>query len=80
MSRTIQPGDRVYDTFIKEQGVALRVYPEIEVAVIETRFGVEKAYLDDLVLLEPENEAPVEEKKKTLLERIKAKISRRRND
>lgn len=80
MSRQLEPGDRVYDTWIEEQARVIRVYPELETAIVETRHGVEKAHFSDLVLMEPENAEPVEEKKKTLLGRIKAKISGRRDD
>lgn len=77
MIRPLEPGDRVYDTWIEEQARVIRVYPEIGIAIVETRHGVEKAHIDDLVLLEPENTEPVEEKKKTLLGRIKAVFSGR---
>ena len=77
MSRPLEPGDRVYDTWIEEQARVIRVYPELEIAIVETRHGVEKAHFSDLVLMEPENTEPVEEKKKTLLGRIKGVFSRR---
>lgn len=77
MSRQIEPGDRVYDVINMGPVKVIRVYPEVNTAIIETPDGVEKAHIDDLISMAPENTEPVEEKKKTLLGRIKAKISGR---
>lgn len=77
MSRPIHPGDRVFDVVNMAPVKVIRVYPEVNTAIIETDDGVEKAHIDDLIPMTPENTEPVEEKKKTLLGRIKAKFSGR---
>lgn len=76
--RKIDIGDYVYNAQTEEKGYVENIYPELNIAIVKTNSSVEKAKLDDLVVLRVPSEETEEPdtKKKNLLERIKGTFLR----
>jgi len=68
-------GDRVYNYRTEEKGSIHAIYPEIDLAIIETAIGLSKAHMGDLLLARSQQTIEPEIKKRTLLDKIKARIT-----
>lgn len=70
-------GDNVFHSETGSTGTIDTLYREVNIALIRTDEGLEKARLDDLVkVFAPEPEPEPETKKETLLDKVKGRFSR----
>lgn len=71
--KRIREDETVYDVSSDRKGTVLRLYPEINLAVVDFNGSTEKARLEDLVVMVDEPTAE-DTKKETLLEKIKGRF------
>lgn len=73
----IAPGDKVINIHSEELGEVINTYPEINVAIVKTAHGTFKVKFNDLMVLRCETDSDVENKKQSLLDKVKSKFSGR---
>ena len=82
LEQKILEGDRVFDISVEEKGTVERIYPSINVAVVRFPYGASKAKISDLIKLtaDTDYENDEDEKKQTLLDKVKARFYGRSYD
>lgn len=71
----ITQGDKVINIHTDEIGEVINTYPEVNTAIVKNVYGTKKVKFEDLIVLRNVSDSEIENKKQSLLDKVKNKFS-----